>query len=343
MSDSETRSQPSASLSYRKLKVPALSKSLRPVRRLVSWKSLRILVSIGLLALLFTEVDAAAILTILSGTNLEWLLVMVLMALLDRVSAAYRWYILLPRNSPNITMRRITRLIFTSSFVGYFLPGTVGTEILRIYGLGRGTSDLARAASSVLVERVLALAALMVLVLIGLVLTPPGFPAGIGSAALIGLAGLVAGGSMLMTPRLRLLTLQSIPGRRFAMLRSKLIKLYGCLDTYRRQPGLLSWAAATAVLFHLLRIAFVAAGGLALGLDLNLLYYVVITPIIIFVTMLPISIAGLGVQEAAYVVLFGFVGVPAETALSLSLLCRAVLLIAMLPGAWFYWRHGFHL
>ena len=68
--------------------------------------------------------------------------------------------------------------------------------------------------------------------------------------------------------------------------------------------------------------------------------FLVITPIAILIGLAPISIAGLGVQEAVYVYLLGLVGMAPEMALPLALLIRVMQLVVTLPGAWFYVRRG---
>jgi hypothetical protein len=52
--------------------------------------------------------------------------------------------------------------------------------------------------------------------------------------------------------------------------------------------------------------------------------------------MVPVSVNGLGVREALYILLFGQIGVPAEVAVSLALLYLGVTFVASLPGGLVY-------
>jgi len=52
--------------------------------------------------------------------------------------------------------------------------------------------------------------------------------------------------------------------------------------------------------------------------------------------MVPVSVNGLGVREALYILLFGQIGVTAEVAVSLALLYLAVTVVASLPGGVVY-------
>jgi uncharacterized membrane protein YbhN (UPF0104 family) len=100
------------------------------------------------------------------------------------------------------------------------------------------------------------------------------------------------------------------------------------------------WNTLVAVLFHLLRCAAVAVGAAAFGVELPLVVYVAITPLITMLARIPISIAGLGVQEAGFVYLYGLFGMPAAIALMLSLVMRACTILSSAPGAWFYVVRG---
>ena len=86
--------------------------------------------------------------------------------------------------------------------------------------------------------------------------------------------------------------------------------------------------------------AAVAIGAAAFGVELPWVVYVAITPLITMLARIPISIAGLGVQEAGFVYLYGVFGMPAEVALVLSLVMRACTILSSAPGAWFYVARG---
>ena len=304
---------------------------------------LRAAVSIGLLAWVIAGLDLTSVGAVLQRANLFLVPVIFALVIVERLLASLRWYLLV-RSDPRVTYWRITRLLFTTTFAGFFFPGTVGVELLRVYSLGRGISNLALAFSSVLIERIQALTALAVLTLIALTSAPPGMPAEIGPTAWLGLAALVLGTATLLWQRFRGLSFRLMPGLSLAPLREQLAKVYGCLDLYRQQPAPMAFGLLVALAFQVLRILQVVVGAWALGIDTPVQYYFAIMPVIILLTLLPISIAaGLGVREAAFVHLFGLVGMPADAAFSLSIFVYVISFAAGLPGAWMYARSGLKL
>jgi uncharacterized protein (TIRG00374 family) len=313
----------------------------------ISWRSLRIVIAVCLLLFLAAQVELSYTLEILAGVKWRHLVTVLVLLFLTRLRAAYRWYALLKQVDPAVAFGNILRLVFVSGFVGYFMPGTLGIEALRIYGFMRTTANAALAVASVAVDRVLGTLALILLALCGLALLPAALPAGMAPAALpkelayVGWAGLVmlsilTGASL--EPRLRRLALHLLS--RWRRVQDGVRKIFGILDIWRARPWSLLWNALVAVGFHLLRCAAVAIGAAACGFELPLLVYVAMTPLITMLARIPISIAGLGVQEAGFVYFYGVFGMPAEIALLLSLVLRACTILSSAPGAWFYIARG---
>ncbi len=59
---------------------------------------------------------------------------------------------------------------------------------------------------------------------------------------------------------------------------------------------------------------------LALGIDISFVFFLTIVPIVTIFDMLPVSFSGIGTRDAALIFFFSFILLPAEPAISLSLL-----------------------
>jgi uncharacterized protein (TIRG00374 family) len=284
-------------------------------------------------------VDWQAILEVLMKARFDLLVLLLFVFALDRLLAGYRWYVLLHGRAPAVTFVGVVRLVLVSGFVGYFLPGGVGVEILKAYGLASRTSDRLLSVTSVLVERLFALAALVSLMLIGLALLPA-LPGPVVQSAWTGvvlITGILLG---VLVPQFRRLTLVLLAPARLAPVSRSLEKLYRALDEYARQPRLMLWSLILALLFQLIRCVEIAIAANALGADLPFVVFIAFVPMVVLITLMPISIGGLGVQDVSFVYLFGLVGMPAEMALPLSLLIHAFVLLTTAPGAWLYAKYG---
>lgn len=297
---------------------------------------LRVGISAALLTLLFGLIDRDALLDVVTAAEPGLLAAMFLLMVGERLFAALRWMVLLRVLEPRVTFGPVLRVTLVSNFVGIFLPGGLGIEVLRVYGLARALRDLSLALSSVLVERWCGLLALLLLITIGILVAPVDLPAVIEGLVAGGALGLALTGAGLLLPgprgQLRRL-LQRAP---MQTLQARFAGLDARLDTYRRRPGALIVSLAHALAFQLLRILTVVVGAAALRIEAAPELFVLLVPIGILVALLPISLGGLGPREATYVGLMGLAGIAPEPALVLALTREAMNLATAIPGAILY-------
>jgi len=74
----------------------------------------------------------------------------------------------------------------------------------------------------------------------------------------------------------------------------------------------------------------------SIGLDLNIVYFFVFLPVIGAITLLPISIGGLGLRDATTIFFFAKVGVSKDLSFAMSLLSFAFILIYGVLGGIIY-------
>jgi uncharacterized protein (TIRG00374 family) len=304
--------------------------------------SFRLLVSTALLTYVILQVDPGECLTLLQRASLPLLLLLLGILIFERLFAAFRWYLLLRPRCPNVSLVTCLQITFLSGFAGSFLPGTIGNEAVRVYGMNKATRNLPDALTSVLLDRLMGVISLLICVFIGLALTARLLPDILLQAAV--------GCSMLLTFILIAITSRAVrrsvdrftpePVARF--FRRPLKRIYRSLDAYRQHRRLLALSLALALLMQGVRILgpYVAAHALNLP-HLALIDFVVFVPMIMFISMIPISVGGLGVRETAYARLFALVGMQPEAAITISLLIFVMDLLTTLPGALVYTR-GIH-
>lgn len=123
-------------------------------------------------------------------------------------------------------------------------------------------------------------------------------------------------------------------GGRFDFLR----KTYQYFDSYRSAKVLMKSFLLSLVVQALGIIsAFVIARGLSL--DISLLTFCLFLPLIILISMIPLSISGIGVREGAFVYLLGSLGYPTGQLITLSLLWFISIVAASAYGLFSYLRY----
>lgn len=214
----------------------------------------------------------------------------------------------------------LLKLYFLGMFCNLFLPTGVGGDAVKSYALGKTGNSQLKAAHSVLFDRLSGLIAMLMLAMVALTmirLQPVWIPILIAAMALVGLAALF------FAPMIIALMARYLP--KIAGYFTPLVSLY----KNRLRFYLLFLLAFT---IQTLGFIIVIALGEALGIRVSPAFYVVSWTAITLLTLLPISINGIGVREAGFVYLFKLQGVPAEAAMTLGILMFAIPVCASLFG-----------
>ena len=97
-------------------------------------------------------------------------------------------------------------------------------------------------------------------------------------------------------------------------------------------PGRCAAVLGFSVLTIALALVVYKLIGDGIGSRVSLGVWAMVVPPVTFIQLLPVSLAGWGVREAALVVALGSFGIPAEAALAISILMALCLILTSLPG-----------
>jgi uncharacterized membrane protein YbhN (UPF0104 family) len=239
--------------------------------------------------------------------------------LISRLTVAGRWYTLLRAADQKLSIIDTLRLVFAGLFAANFLPTTIGGDVVRLAGALKRRLDPPIITASLLADRLVGVVGMTTLLPVGLPfllatggdarpVEPVSFMAAISLNKQ--LAGWYARGREFIASTMKALLI---------WLKTPPVLIKALLWTYGHQIALFTtiW-----VLFRGMNqpISWWAVAGLWI---FN--YYV---------TLLPISINGLGVQELSIAYFYTqFGGVSPDSALVMAILVRVLYLVASLPGA----------
>ena len=297
---------------------------------------LRLLFAVGVTAYLLREADPSAVGSALARVAWSWLVGATGLVLLDRTLMAYRWMALLGTEG-RPPFRRVLRIFFESSFIGSFLPGSVGGDAARAWSLSRDGVSGSRSVASVLMDRLLGVIAILGSAIVGLALVPSALDdrAVRWSVALASI-GCALALAVVFSRRVDRWARQLLPPRAAGHPIESLRRLLGALQDYRARTSVLVSVMAASGAVQLLRVAQAWMLGRGLGLTVPFEVYLAYIPIILLVMLLPITVSGLGTGNAAFVWLFAQAGVAAPDAFALSILFLALGLVGNLPGGLLY-------
>ncbi len=237
----------------------------------------------------------------------------------SRLAVAARWHLLLRAAGLPIPVRQSARITFAGLFASNFLPTTVGGDVVRFAMSSRLGYDRVICAASVIVDRLVGMA--------GMATALP--------FALVPVWGFLVGQSPDPSRGYLLATL-SWPERLLGRGRRIVQRLAEATSLWVRSPrGLVAALGITWVhqlsLYTIIWLLFFGMGESIAPWSLAGLW-----SFTYFVTLLPISINGLGVQELSMTVIFSQLsGVDVGHAAAVALLVRTLQMTASLPGVIF--------
>jgi hypothetical protein len=292
----------------------------------------RIALGVGSFAALFLFARPAEIGRVLAGASLPWLGVAFALCLLVLLIRTYRWWRLLIDFGLSAPFRLLLESMMVSSFFNLFLPGSVGGDASRAYDLARYSSKKLRPVATVVVERFTGVLALF---LIGpaavwlargiLPLSPPLLMAAGLTVLAAATAALVAGlHAETIFARLRPLLPDSLLRRLPA---ERLDAIFGVARDLRGRPWAFVRACATGVVLQVIVLSAYYAMSLALRGNIPPLLFFSFFPIIEFVSLIPITVNGLGVREGLTVWFLEKAAVPASFSMGLSIVNRLITLV----------------
>jgi uncharacterized membrane protein YbhN (UPF0104 family) len=155
-------------------------------------------------------------------------------------------------------------------------------------------------------------------------------------ATMGGLAAVIVAMSL---PASRRVLESAFPKAFILRIRDWIDKIYHCFDAYKARPLLMIWSLVLSVIFQFGRVVLFYVAAVMIGETPEFIYFVAIVPVVMFASLMPISISGLGVREAGLVLLFTQFKVMASApAFTVALLVFVSGLLSTLPGGWFYAR-----
>jgi hypothetical protein len=251
--------------------------------------------------------EVAGALKQISPTRIIWSLVFVL---ISRCFVALRWYILLRSGNVKISLSESTALTFTGLFANNFLPTTIGGDVVRLAGAMQLGYDRAVCLASIAADRLMGALGNAFTLPFGLIPVLHGL--GHGAAQSIAFSALWGQASRFLGR-----TLQT-----FAVWFGRPLDLLAALGC--------TWGHMLCTVMTM----YVLIEGLGAHADFWLIAG--LWSLTYFVTLVPISINGYGVQELSLTFLFSSIaGLSAAASLTVAVLIRALYVGVSLIGAFY--------
>jgi len=267
------------------------------------------ILALALLIVLIQEEGDGQLFSALRRVSVGYFLAAVVALTISRLFAAARWHILLKSAGVGISFLRSVMLTFTGNFSSNFLPTTIGGDVVRLAGAMQLGYDRAVCVASLVADRLIGLAGMSIALPLGLV---PVFSLGNGVTQSVAFSALIQ------------------KGVDFAK------RTFESFSIWLKKP--LALSGSLLATFGNMVFIYLSVYLLLLGIDHHVSYWLVagLYTLTYFVTLVPISINGLGVQELSMTFLLTQLGgLSSSESATVALLTRAMFIITSMPGAFF--------
>ncbi len=276
--------------------------------------------SIAILMLIFTQVPFSEIWRAIARVSVAYWMLALAGFVAGHMIGLLKWRLLIDAGRAGLSLLSAMRCYFAGLFANLCLPTVVGGDLVRAGLAIRDSGERETVILGSLLDRILDVSALLLIALAGALLAPgklDGPERAIFAGALLMLSSAMLGGVALV--RLR------APRRLSLKRRRQIARLRRAARRLARRPQLALAAIGLGLFIQMSFVLINALLGRACGIQLPLSAWMLAWPLAKTAALLPVSLGGLGVREAALAVLLGQFGVPAALAVAVGLVWQTVL------------------
>lgn len=285
---------------------------------------LKISVSALLILIILSRVDYHKIIATIGNVDIPLLIFTnIIFIFANVILCPLKIKLLLRSDGYHIPLREVISIYWVGMFFNRFLPGGIGGDMVKVASLARLAKDTDKAVSSVFMERLSGVLAIVPITLLSMALYYKELPFSLKIDVSLFVFAVLLLTVVLFSKRIMGVIISLLEGLRFKGSERFMYKIRGSylsFYNYKNHGSVLLQVLILALLFYLLTITGMWLLALSINFNAPIHYFFIFLPIIFIIETIPISIGGIGVRESAYVYFFSMAGFSPSLALSLSFL-----------------------
>lgn len=300
----------------------------------------KLVVGLGLLAFLITRSDPARLLGRLMEVRVGWLALVLVLPHVGIALSSLKWRLLLRERGIRTGFGRLFALYMIGTFFNNFLPTMVGGDVVKAYHLGRESGDHSAVAAATFMERYVGFGALVSLLPLAVLHASivESWPwIRWAALAIVGLYASTLAVFLRVGESLTEFSWEWKPVGRFL---SAFRKTGRRVRAFRRSLPVVGVALGISLAFYLVTGVASWAAARSVGTEVALWYMIGIIPWVLLGGLLPVSLNGLGITEAGYVLFLGLAGIPTVDAVAMGLVLRGRVFITAILGGVIFLVYG---
>ncbi|MHB2153861.1 lysylphosphatidylglycerol synthase transmembrane domain-containing protein [Calditrichota bacterium GD2] len=283
---------------------------------------LKIIISLGLLGYLIYRAEPARLISVLSNITekdgVAFLVAAFLLMLLAVFFLALRWRVLLKSYGFHLKTSQLFGFYLIGMFFNNFLPTSIGGDIMRIYKLISVTDDRTSAFASVIIERLMGIAATLLMSIFALIYISQQFHDNrLLIVAVVMFLAIMVFFTLILKDRSFNIILKIFDRFTIFKIGQKFNKLFEAIHLFQEKRMVLMEVFMLSFISQFFIVSMNYLVAVAFSIPVSFGYLLMVVPISFVLTMLP-SINGIGIRDLGFVGLLAQVGISTAEALTLS-------------------------
>lgn len=301
----------------------------------MKWEKLFPVIGIVLFAYIVARIGPQKIWFSFVNSNFYYILLALLLFVPIPLLQVIKWDYILQKQGIKVRFKDLFKLQIISMFYGEVTPGRLGTLIKIPYLCKKTKKPASECSSSVIIDRLFDLIAVALFAALGAIIVLKKF-AGFFYFSLAVFLGLLVATAIFTNRKtsyafLRIIFRFLVPERHKEKAKISFDKFYGNLPSLAK----LTPAFLITILLWLIIYTQSYLVALAFSVKVPYLYFITTFAIVTVVSLIPITLAGLGTREAILLTLFKPYNIASENIVGFSILFSVIcLFIYSLVGAW---------
>ena len=297
----------------------------------------KIFISLGFIVWIIFKTNWPEVLFYLQKINWGLIIFYVLVLIASLAIASYKWKMLAQFKGLNFSFRYFFNLYLAGTLINSFMPSFVAGEAYKAYEIAKPQKKYFEATSTVIVDRLTGLVAVMLLALMFSLLNYKvvlrnNFLMTVDVLIVISFIFDIAIAQLKKISLLRRWTIRILPDHAVRFLRH--------IYNYSDNTYIIKKAIFLGIIFSFIGVAFLNYILFwALGISVGFVNYMSVIFIISIISALPITVDSIGLKEWAYIALFGLFGVGSGAALAVSVISRFLQILVSLGALPFYLKN----
>jgi glycosyltransferase 2 family protein len=249
----------------------------------------------------------------------------------------FRWRLLMRPLMPVPSLNSLFGIYCIGLFFNLAFPTVIGGDVVKMYYAGKPSKAFAQSFAATFLDRDAGMLAMMIIACAVIAVHPvqvPGIPV---SVIIWGVfAAFVLGNIAIFAPFCHRRLTDLLQFLRLSKIAHKVDLISNAFQQSGKNPVGLLVSLLISLVNQLLVIAVTWIFALGLHINAPLSIFMVFVPVITLISMIPISLNGMGLREYAFMSLFSSIGIPLASCIALGLLSSIVTVLSSLPGGIVY-------